>query len=474
MRQILLISENKHHFKNILKYQKDRFLIDYIDSFTLSIDMFKSKRYDFTILDLSIIKPLLKNDKIEAYADILNPFWNHFPNADIIIASKINEVRSAVQAVRAGASNYITFPFVEEEFNLILDLIENEKIKNAELNYLRDITNPSENLDIVMSKNPKMLKIFNQIQRVAPTKSTVLITGETGTGKGVVASLLHKHSERHNKPFISIQCSAIPETLLESELFGHEKGAFTGASSRKIGKFEIAKDGTVFLDEIGTISENIQIKLLKIIQEKKFRRLGGTEEISTDIRFISATNESLKKMVDEGRFRRDLYYRLNVFPINLPDLIERKEDIELFAKYFLNKLNKEYNKNILKIDTKALSVLNSYDWPGNVRELENIIERAYILEESSRLTLQSLPEDIVSINIPVSSISVEPLKSLSETRKFAINEIEKSYLKEVLSKNFGKISKSAKDSGISTRQLHKLMIKYNLKKERFKLSKEEQ
>jgi transcriptional regulator with GAF, ATPase, and Fis domain len=315
-----------------------------------------------------------------------------------------------------------------------------------------------------------MKAVFDKIRSVAPTKSTVLVIGETGTGKGVLASLIHKHSNRNEAQFISVHCGAIPDTLLESELFGHEKGAFTGAIRRKLGKFEIAKGGTIFLDEIGTVTPSAQIKLLQILQDGMFQRVGGEETIEANVRVIAATNTDLKKMCEEGLFRKDLYYRLNVFPIEVLPLRERKEDIRHFVEVFLRRMNKFNAKAIHHVHPAVLEAFEQYAWPGNIRELENLIERAYILETSPVLNPESFPSELFEAQSLTPSVTVDARLTLSEVRKEGLKHIERNYIKEQLVQHKGKIKDSAKAAGMTTRQLHKLMKKYAIRKEDFKSS----
>ena len=313
-----------------------------------------------------------------------------------------------------------------------------------------------------------MKQVFEKARLVASTNSTVLISGDTGTGKSVLAKLIHRHSNRKDGPFISLHCGAIPETLLESELFGHEKGSFTGAVRRQLGKFEIAKGGTLFLDEIGTITPAAQIKLLQILQEGIFQRVGGEEIINTDVRVIAATNTDLKTMTDGGTFRRDLYYRLNVFPIEIPALRERREDIRLFVEIFLKKLNQFSNKEIRDIYPDVLHAFMRYSWPGNIRELQNLIERAHIIEQSSVLTPESFPGELFENETGAGGIRIDSSLTLKELRQAGISQMERLYLKEVLAEENGSISGTARRAGITTRQLSKLMNRHDLRKEEFK------
>jgi len=391
-----------------------------------------------------------------------------FPTIEIIVMSTQEMIREAMMVLKAGASNYITYPVNIEELRYVVEGLLKAKITHSELDYLREQFWQSDALEIVQTKSPVMQKVFDKIRAVAPTKSTVLLTGETGTGKGVLANLIHQHSNRRDKQFISIHCGAIPDTLLESELFGHEKGAFTGADRRKLGKFEIANGGTVFLDEIGTVTPSAQIKLLQILQDQTFQRVGGEEVIRADTRIITATNTDLKKMCEEGQFRRDLYFRLNVFPIEVPSLRVRMDDLSHLVEVILEKMNKFHLKEIHDVHPDVKEAFQRYSWPGNIRELENLIERAYILETSSILTPESFPTELFESEAPSAIILTDSSFSLAEVRQKGIEEIERQYLKTLLANHKGRIKDSATSAGISTRQLHKLMRKYNIRKEEFK------
>jgi DNA-binding NtrC family response regulator len=378
------------------------------------------------------------------------------------------EIREAVMAVKAGASNYLTYPLNPAEVKYVIESIDETILIQSELDYLRDQFWQVDSLELIQTKCDGMKSVFGKIRSVAPTKSTVLLIGETGTGKGVLASLIHRHSNRNDLQFISVHCGAIPDTLLESELFGHEKGAFTGAVRRKLGKFEIAKGGTIFLDEIGTITPSAQIKLLQILQDGIFQRVGGEETIEANVRVIAATNTDLKKMCEQGLFRKDLYYRLNVFPIEVPPLRQRKEDIPHFVEVFLRRMNKFNAKGIHHVHPSVLEAFEQYDWPGNIRELENLIERAYILETSPVLQPESFPSELFETQGLTPNVTMDAKWTLSEVRKEGLKHIERNYIKEQLSQHKGKIKDSAKAAGITTRQLHKLMKKYSIRKEEFK------
>jgi transcriptional regulator with GAF, ATPase, and Fis domain len=303
---------------------------------------------------------------------------------------------------------------------------------------------------------------------VASTRTTVLLTGETGTGKNLLAKLIHRHSNRRDAQFISVHCGAIPDTLLESELFGHEKGAFTGAVRRKMGKFEIANGGTIFLDEVGTLTPAAQVKLLMVLQEGLFERVGGEATLRTDVRVIAATNADLKQMTEEGLFRKDLFYRLNVFPIELPPLRTRTPDIPHLVEGFLKKMSDFGPKIISTVHPSVIKALVTYAWPGNIRELENLVERAYILESSDSLTPNSFPAEFFDQDDLCAEVAIDSHATLSQVRADGVEEIERRYLKDLLLRHKGRINASAEEAGITTRQLHKLMKKYGYRKEFFK------
>ena len=431
----------------------------------LALDLLSKKRFDLAFIELDI---LLAEVIDESYKEALQSFWQIHPTIEIIVMAPQNQIRKAIKAVKAGASDYLPYPIDPEEVKYIAEGITESIIQQSELDYLRDQFWHVDSLELIQTKSPNMKKVFDNIRSVSPTKSTVLLIGDTGTGKSVLAKLIHQHSNRRDAQFISVHCGAIPDTLVESELFGHEKGAFTGAIKRKLGRFEIAKGGTIFLDEIGTITPSAQIKLLQILQDGTFQRVGGEEILNTDVRVIAATNADLKKMCDEGQFRKDLYYRLNVFPIEIPLLRERVEDIPLFIETFLRNLNNYSLKKIHSIHPHVMEALSKYSWPGNIRELENLIERAYILETSDELTPESFPNELFVSNANPVFIPTNEALTLTQVRQCGVEDIERNYLKKVLTRHKGKIAESAAVAGISTRQINKLMNKYGIRKEDFK------
>ncbi|MBF0240460.1 MAG: sigma-54-dependent Fis family transcriptional regulator [SAR324 cluster bacterium] len=468
MPAILVASARAQIRNDVYQTMSDSYQIDTARTFDECWLRFSQKRYEFTLMDLLFVQEELTEYSIDQYRRFLQPFWQRFPMAQIIVLTEPSRLREAVRVVKAGASSYLTIPLIPEELKYVIEATDESIRIQSELDYLRDQYWNNEDLAIVRTSSPLMRKLFEKVRAVAPTKTTVLLLGETGVGKGVIAKLIHRNSDRSASPFIHVHCGALPETLLESELFGHEKGAFTGAVRRKLGRFEIAKGGTIFLDEINTISASAQIKLLQILQDKVFQRVGGESMLEADVRVIAASNMDLKKLSDAGEFRSDLYYRLNVFPLEILPLRQRREDILLFARSFLNNLNTAYGKEICDLHPLAAQALEDYQWPGNIRELENVMERAYVLETSSILTPESFPQEMFQPNDFKPRVVLNPEFTLAEIRRINIEQIERQYLKELLNRNQGKINPSAGMAGITTRQLSKLLKKYEIRKEEFK------
>ncbi|MGE4297389.1 MAG: sigma 54-interacting transcriptional regulator [Desulfovibrionaceae bacterium] len=427
---------------------------------------FPKKTYDFVFIDIGILRTA--PDTANSVKSDLQFFWRTCPSAQIVVMAQPERLRAVVDIVKAGASNYLTYPLSPEEVSFVVHSLSDMVQMESELRYLRGSQSKPFSSLISSSRNPAMHKALEKMTMVATTKSLVLLTGETGTGKSVFARFLHDLSPRADRQFIGVHCGAIPDTLLESELFGHEKGAFTGAVRRKLGKFEIANGGTLFLDEIGTITPPAQVKLLQVLQERTFQRVGGDTNIETDARIIAATNNDLKAMVDAGMFRNDLFYRLNVFPIEIPPLRERKEDIPLLVNAFLKKLTREYGKDINDVHPTVLDAFTAYNWPGNVRELENLMERAYILETAHVLTPESFPCDLFSLDVPAATIPLDLTMTLAAFREGAKENAERQYLKEVLAQCKGKVNLSASRAGITPRQLHKLLTRYGISKADYK------
>jgi DNA-binding NtrC family response regulator len=465
MNSILVATKSPNAHKIIADCFQSKYEVEVAREQKSCVEKFRKKRYEYVFIDIEILRDGGNSDN---YKELLQSYWKEYPTTEIVILAAQELVSEAVKAVRAGACNYLTYPLNPDAVRHVATEIDDSVQLYSELDYLRDKYWRSEPLSILRTYSPAMKEIFKKIHAVAQTESTVLLTGETGTGKGVIANLIHRLSKRSKNQFIILHCGAIPETLLESELFGHEKGAFTGAVQRKLGKFQIANGGTIFLDEIGTISPSVQIKMLQVLQDKTFQRIGGTENITANVRVVAATNADLEKMCEDGSFRPDLYYRLNGFPIELPPLRERIEDIPLLVEFFINRLNKFNAKNIRMIAPEVLEALQSYSWPGNIRELENLIERAYILESSPILTAGSFPRQLFEENGRRQNGIIDTSLPLKEVRRRIKEKTERQYLTELLSKHHGRIANSAEAAGISVRQLHKLMTKYDLRKEDFK------
>jgi len=389
------------------------------------------------------------------------------PEISGIIMTAYGSISSAITSIKQGAADYIQKPFDPESLLMVIEKIIRERRMLQEIQDLRREVNKKYAFGNIIGKSHKMQALYALIKKVADTDARVFITGETGVGKELVAKAIHFNSSRKTRPFVSINCGALAETLLETELFGHEKGAFTGAIRRKQGKFEYARGGTVFLDEVGEISLGMQIKLLRVLQEKQLERVGGNQPIDVDVRIISATNQNIKEKVNSGEFRIDLFYRLNVVPILIPPLREKIEDIPLLVNYFINKFNKDFKKNFLKITTQAMIQLMQHPWPGNVRELENVLERAFVTTDGETIDKIIISHDIkhtetmdvlprVDIDIPF-----KVARSIVEKR------FEKAYIVEALKHYEGNISKAAKETGINPRTLWRKMKEHELERSAF-------
>ena len=371
------------------------------------------------------------------------------PNIEVIIITAYGSIATAIAAMKEGAYDYIEKPFCPERAELLVKkLVEHQGLieENISLHQKLEERYRFEN---IIAKSPKMQQVIEVIKIVAKSNATVLIIGDSGTGKELVARAIHSQSHRRGKPFIAVSCAALPESLLESELFGHEKGSFTGAYAQKKGKIEIANRGSLFLDEIGDMSANIQVHLLRVLEEKEFTRVGGNELIKVDVRVVSATNKDLKKAIASGQFREDLYYRLNVVTIELPPLSERKEDIPLLAQHFLKKFAVENQKEFTGFSPEATDFLLKYEWPGNVRELENAIERAVILAKNPYIEVTDLPQQNLLLARPA------PLGK-------DLKEVERNHILDILTQTRGNYSETARILGISRMTLYNKAKAYGL------------
>jgi two-component system response regulator PilR (NtrC family) len=396
--------------------------------------------------------------------DVLRITKEIAPETMVILITAYASTKTAIQALKMGAYDYIIKPFDVDEVKLIVKNALDKKRLEEENIYLKAELQEKYQFENMVGASAKMLQVFEMIKRVADTNSTVLIHGPSGTGKELVAKAIHFNSQRRNNQFVSISCGAMPEPLLESELFGHMKGAFTGAHSNKKGLFEIADKGTLLLDEIGELSMSMQVKLLRVLQEKQFRRVGGTEEMSVDVRIVAATNRDLQKMVHESTFREDLFYRINVIPIKVPPLKERKEDIRILAQYFLEKYNNEIGGEVKKISEEALTLLEQYDWPGNVRELENVIERAVALEVTDVILPERLSEKIIhGTEDPEAMLPKARIPDVGIDLEAYLDGIKKDYIRQALETTNGVQKKAADLLKMSFRSFRYYVKKFNLR-----------
>jgi two-component system, NtrC family, response regulator PilR len=404
----------------------------------------------------------------EGGVDLLKFTKEIAPNTFFLLVTGVPTVETAIAAINSGADRYVIkdHELVDQLRRAVREVFESLKWKK-EAGYLRRELRRLTGLDNIVGQSPKMRAIFDLIQTVAPQTSRVLITGESGTGKELVARAIHENSLRAQAPFITINCGAFPESLLESELFGYMKGAFTGANENRRGLFQAADGGTLFMDEIGNMSLTMQVRLYRVLQEGKVRPIGSTEETDVDVRIIAATNKDFEKEIAEGRFREDLYYRLSVIPIQLPSLHERREDIPLLARHFLERFRKTMEKPIEGISPEAMSKLESYDWPGNVRELENTIERAVALETSTQISLRVLP-DRVAGNAPPAALLSSTGEGAQEFPEAGVNfeseiaRTEKQYLQMALEKSDGVRTRAADLLKISYRSFRHYAKKHGL------------
>jgi DNA-binding NtrC family response regulator len=385
--------------------------------------------------------------------ELLKKVVSAYPTVPVIILTGHGTIESAVKAMRDGAYDFLTKPLNLERLSLLVKRALSNRELFLQHRALQEELDRRTKFPQIIGKSDRMQKIFEVINQVAPTKASILITGESGVGKEIIADAIHYNSPRKDKPYIKVHCAALTETLLESELFGHEKGAFTGAISRRRGRFELAHGGTIFLDEIGEINQNIQIKILRVLHEKKFERVGGEETIDVDVRIISATNKDLKEEIENNNFREDLYYRLNVVNIHIPPLRERKDDIPLLIAAFLKEFAEENKKKIQGIDTKAGVILNQYAWPGNVRELRNCIESSVVMCKGSVITVDDLPPYLRETS-EKDTIRINP--------GITLQEAEKQIIAFTLNQNGGNKSKTAEILGIGRKTLHRKLNEYKI------------
>jgi DNA-binding NtrC family response regulator len=416
------------------------------------------ERYDVLILD--IMMP--KMDGLE----VLQRVKEAHPDIDIIMVTGLAQIETAVRAMKLGAFDYLPKPFDPDELRLVVErALERRRLLQENLS-LKSEVSARYRLENIIGASPRMQQVYRLIAQCAPTNSTALVTGESGTGKELIARAIHYNSLRKDKPFVPVDCNALSENLLESELFGHVKGSFTGAVADKKGMFEIADGGTLFLDEIGNLSLSTQAKLLRVIQEREFRAVGDTRTQSANFRLITATNKDLKAMVAAGTFREDLFYRINIFPIQVPPLRERRDDIPALAFHFLNVFSEEVGKKVTGLSEGAVNVLVNHDWPGNVRELENAMHRAVILATDHVIRRAHLAGILdlsprVALDVPRTGEELKQIKKAA--REKSVEYIEKLFVLEALKRNAWNVTNSAEETGMQRANFQALMKKYNIR-----------
>lgn len=449
----ILIVDDEDAQRNILKgyLEKKGYQIYTASSGTEGIKTVQNNLIDIVLSDFKM------PDKTGL--EVLEEVKKINPEISFVILTAYGTIENAVKAMRLGAFDYISKPVDLDELDLMIERIIENKNLRSEIQILKNQLKEKFRIDSFISQSPKMEEVLSVAARAADSKATVLITGESGTGKEVLAKSIHYVSPRKDKPFIAVNIPALPETLLESELFGHEKGAFTGAEKTKKGRFELADTGTIFLDEIGDIPINLQVKLLRVLQEHQIERLGSTESLNIDVRIIAATHQNLEAKIKDGSFREDLFYRLNIVTLNIPPLRERKEDVLPLIEHFTDKYAKENGKQKISLSKEAVDYLIKYNFPGNVRELENIIERAVVLSRGDIITLNDLPNAVKGFKaereIPVNE---------NATLIDQVEELEKKLIYDALTKANGNQSQAGRILGLTERNLRYKMQKYGIKK----------
>lgn len=411
-----------------------------------ALDIIKKENFDIVMTDI-------KMDKMDGF-EVLKETQKLSPETSVVMMTAFASVGSAVEAMRSGASDYITKPFINDEIRLTIRRLLLSRELQMENQILRqELSQRQTAFTNIIGSSESMQKVFSVMEKVIPNKSNILITGESGTGKGLVAQAIHEAGPRKDKPFIAINCGAIPENLLESELFGHKKGAFTSANEDKKGLITMAHTGTLFLDEIGELPQALQVKLLHVIQTRELTPVGDTRVITVDVRIIAATNADLMQRVKEGRFREDLYYRLNVIEIHMPSLRERRDDIPVLIKHFMEVFAKEAGKTIKDIDFEAMQALLAYDWPGNIRELRNTIERATVLADGEVITMHDLTDKFRTLDIE--GVSTSSLRQ-------ALDTFERDYIRRSLTESKGNKEVAAGKLGVDLATLYRKLKKLRI------------
>ncbi|MDI6698223.1 MAG: sigma-54 dependent transcriptional regulator [Candidatus Saccharicenans sp.] len=450
----LLIIDDEKGLLEVLNvvFRKEGYEVKTATSGAEGLDILNNRAVDLVITDIRM--PHISGMEVLRYVK-----ENH-PEIPVIVITAYGSIAQAVEALKAGALDYIVKPFDVEELKILVARgLERKHLEQENILLKKDLKEKYK-FDNMIGKSRLMQEIYLLIDKVAGTDSTVLVTGESGTGKEMAARAIHSLSRRKDKPFVTINCAALPENLLESELFGHTKGSFTGAISDKKGMFEVAHKGTLFLDEIGEMSPWTQVKLLRALQERKIRRVGGTEEIQVDVRVIAATNQDLKKRIEEGKFREDLYYRLNVISFEMPPLRSRVEDLPLLTHHFLQKYCQQMGKKMKRLAPEVVGIFEQYPWPGNIRELENVIERIVAIEDRETITPACLPPEMLGmVKREEKMVELGPGFDLNRH----LDDLAKKYIIKALEKSGGRMKKAAPLLGVSYRTLRYLIDKYDLK-----------
>jgi DNA-binding NtrC family response regulator len=460
-RRILVVDDHElsvRQFKKLLE-ENTEFQVDTAANGHVALEKLTQGNYSLAITDLRM--PSL--DGMELIQEVQQ---RRLPTT-IIVTTGHGSIDDAVKAIRMGAYDFLTKPIDLDHLRLVMDRALRERMLQDEVNQLRHQLQSQYSFHNILSKNPHMHRIFELINNVANNNTTVLIEGETGTGKEQVARAIHEVSPRRTGPMVAVNCAALPETLLESELFGHEKGAFTNAVGQRRGRFELAQGGTLFLDEVGDVPATMQAKLLRVLQERRFERVGGTETIEVDVRIIAATNRSLHWLMKQGKFREDLYYRLNVIKIDLPPLRERPEDIPLLATHFAAKYARPGDAT-KKISPEAMDILMNYQWPGNVRELENAIERASVTSRDQVIGPDNLPPELTTPPPSKMPININLDRTLPEVLRDVIANVEQQYIRKALKKSHGNVCRCAMICGLSRRSVTTKIAEYQIDKAVFK------
>jgi DNA-binding NtrC family response regulator len=447
---LLLVDDDRHVLESMADWLRAQgYELDVSSGYADALERLRGRSYELALADVR----LRDGDGF----DLLEQCRRNWPATQVILMTGYGTPDGAIEAIHAGAFDYVTKPLIGDELRMAIERALSQRSVQRENDNLRAQLDRRYGMDNIVGRDPRMLKVFEMIASVADTRATVLVTGESGTGKSMIARAIHRRSSRAKGPFVEVACGALPETLLESELFGHVAGAFTGAAGEKMGKFLQAHGGTIFLDEIGTASPAMQVKLLRVLQELKFEQVGGTKTFEVDVRVVLATNDDLSRAVAEGRFRQDLYYRINVINVELPPLRTRPSDVLLLAHSFLEQVREDSRRPVTGFADDALAVMERYHWPGNVRELQNVVERAVLLGKGPTITIADLPSELRGTG---SFIATTPVGQ--KTLKEALEGPERQIIRDVLESNNWNRNATADQLGINRTTLYKKMKRLGL------------